>query len=170
MERYEGLRYNKKNSQKILSSLKKNTDKYYHDENIYLKNLMISNFNLNEWLKSFKNAQIVKHRFLCVIFGITKVKSGNSYYLEKLRNSFSKEKKNILFSFQHLVAADPVLAIWLSNEPESILKIFQNACKSFFSDIFSIDAKKIYDFVDLRKEVSCRKSRKKSKRIIAIST
>ena len=74
MERYEGLRYNKKNSQKILSSLKKNTDKYYHDENIYLKNLMISNFNLNEWLKSFKNAQIVKHRFLCVIFGITKVK------------------------------------------------------------------------------------------------
>jgi DNA replication licensing factor MCM2 len=146
MERYEGLRYNKKNSQKILSSLKKNTDKYYHDENIYLKNLMISNFNLNEWLKSFKNAQIVKHRFLCVIFGITKVKSGNSYYLEKLRNSFSKEKKNILFSFQHLVAADPVLAIWLSNEPESILKIFQNACKSFFSDIFSIDAKKIYEF------------------------
>lgn len=119
------------------------SEKYSHISNSTkykenLKKLEAINFNLLKWLKNPKNKEIVKHRFLCILFGITELKSGNSYYLEKIKNSFSNGKKIIFLSFQHLVAGDPILAIWVATEPEKILKIFAGVCNEIITDFFPV--------------------------------
>jgi len=119
-------------SEKYLYNSKSN--KFKED----LKKCELTNFNLLYWLENPKNKEIVKHRFLWILFGITELKSGNSYYLEKIKNSFSTEKNIIFLSFQHLVAGDPILAVWVSNEPEKILKIFEGVCNEIISDFFPV--------------------------------
>ncbi|AFP65626.1 minichromosome maintenance component complex 2-like protein (nucleomorph) [Chroomonas mesostigmatica CCMP1168] len=101
------------------------------------KSKKISNvINLKKWLNLYNNRNFVKHRFLCFLFGTLDEKYGSNFYIEKLKKIVSFEKKNLIISFLHLVIGDPLLAIWLIDEPQEILKIFQECCNDIIKDIF----------------------------------
>jgi DNA replication licensing factor MCM2 len=92
--------------------------------------------NLKKWLKLKNNRNFVKHRFLCFLFGTLDEKYGSNFYIEKLKKIFSFEKQNLIVSFLHLVISDPLLAIWLIDEPREILLIFQESCNDVFKNIY----------------------------------
>jgi len=92
--------------------------------------------NLFKWLRLLKNKKYVRYRFLVFIFGVVDKNSGSNFYLEQLRDIYCQKKISFHIAFEHLVLSDPLLSIWLTDEPEIILKIFQYACEEIVSDIF----------------------------------
>ena len=90
---------------------------------------------LNKWLGYAYNSEIVKYRFLKFLFGIID-KKGKNYYIKSIKNLYLTSAKSLIISFQHIVIKDPILAIWLTEEPEKMLKIFQETTKELIEDIF----------------------------------
>jgi DNA replication licensing factor MCM2 len=90
---------------------------------------------LNKWLEFIYNREIVKFRFLKFLLGIID-KNNKNYYLDLVKNLYFMQNKNLIISFQHIVIKDPILAIWLTDEPEQVLRIFQETIKELITDIF----------------------------------
>nr|UXY87231.1 minichromosome maintenance component complex 2-like protein [Cryptomonas sp.] len=90
---------------------------------------------LGEWLNITFNQSIVKCRFLYFLFSIFDTKN-KSYYFERIKNICLTGKKNLTISFQHMVIKDPILAIWLTDEPEKVLRIFQETMCELIRDVF----------------------------------
>ena len=91
--------------------------------------------SLNKWLDYEYNKQIVKYRFLRFLFGIIDEDKKN-YYIKSIKNLCLTNTKSLIISFQHIVVKDPILSIWLTEEPEKMLKIFQKTIKEIIEDIF----------------------------------
>jgi DNA replication licensing factor MCM2 len=92
--------------------------------------------HLNKWLDFIYNREIVKYRFLKFLFGIIDNENKN-HYLDLIKNLYFMQNKSLIISFQHIVIRDPILAIWLTDEPEQILRIFQETIKELIVDVFS---------------------------------
>nr|UXY88221.1 minichromosome maintenance component complex 2-like protein [Cryptomonas curvata] len=92
--------------------------------------------HLKKWLDFIYNREIVKYRFLKFLFGIIDNENKN-HYLDLIKNLYFMQNKTLIISFQHIVIKDPILAIWLTDEPEQILRIFQETIKELIVDVFS---------------------------------
>mmetsp|Transcript_21524 Transcript_21524/g.49913 ORF Transcript_21524/g.49913 Transcript_21524/m.49913 type:complete len:740 (+) Transcript_21524:72-2291(+) len=117
----------------LLVKKKKSKRVFEKKENDDLKSNFVSIF---KWLRNNENRNLIKHRFFCFLFGINDEKFGTNFYIEKIKNLFSYNEKSLIISFLHLVIGDPLLAIWLIDEPEEILSIFQESCYEISKDIF----------------------------------
>ena len=101
--------------------------------------------SLCKWLDSSYNNEIVKYRFLNFLFGITDT-DGKNYYIKSIKNLYLKYTKSLIISFQHIVVKDPILAIWLTEQPEKIIEIFFKTVKELIEDIFSQFFDKNFNF------------------------
>lgn len=113
----------------------KNTDKPNDSDFLISKNNE-TNVTLFKWLTFPKNIKYVRYRFLIFIFGIIDRKTGSNFYLEQLKDVYFQKKNSFYISFEHLVISDPLLSIWVTDEPESIFKIFKETCEEVIKDIF----------------------------------
>lgn len=107
-----------------------------HKKNVLRKNKKKKTFLIVKWLKNFQNRDLIKHRFYCFLFGTNDEKFGSNFYVEKIKNYFFYNRKSLLISFLHIVVGDPLLAIWLIDEPTEMLNIFQESCSEISKDIF----------------------------------
>lgn len=96
--------------------------------------------SIKNWLRTVRNRDLIKHRFYCFLFGTNDERYGTNFYIEKIKNFFFYGRKSFVISFLHLVIGDPLLAIWLIDEPSEMLSIFQESCmeivESLVSDFF----------------------------------
>ena len=93
--------------------------------NFLQKKKKIFNIDLFKWLNFSKNKRHVKYRFLVFIFGVVDKNSCSNFYLEQLKEIYFQKKTSFYISFEHLVISDPLLSIWITDEPEIIFKIFK---------------------------------------------
>jgi len=131
-------------NKKILQHLSSNLSETKQNKTIKISCNLNKNYkpknkeiqNLFKWLKLHKNKKYIRYRFLVFIFGVVDKFSGLNFYLEQLKDIYCHKKYSFHISFEHLVISDPLLSIWLADEPETIFKIFQMACEEIVSDIF----------------------------------
>jgi DNA replication licensing factor MCM2 len=90
---------------------------------------------LNNWLSSVFNCEIVKYRFLKFLFN-TIDENNKNYYLESIKSMCITSNKSLIISFQHIVIIDPMLAVWVTDEPGKVLEIFQKTILELIKDIF----------------------------------
>ena len=100
------------------------------------KKTKIFNINLFRWLSFSKNKKHVKYRFLVFIFGVVDKNSYSNFYLDQLKDIYFHKKRSFYISFEHLVISDPILAVWIADEPEILFKIFKETCKEVLKNIF----------------------------------
>jgi len=104
--------------------------------NFLQKKKKIFNIDLFKWLNFSKNKRHVKYRFLVFIFGVVDKNSCSNFYLEQLKEIYFQKKTSFYISFEHLVISDPLLSIWITDEPEIIFKIFKETCEEVLENIF----------------------------------
>lgn len=102
----------------------------------FQKKTKIIDINLFRWLSFSKNKKHVKYRFLVFLFGVVDKDSYSNFYLEQLKDIYFHKKISFYISFEHLVISDPILAIWITDEPEIIFRIFKETCKEVLENIF----------------------------------
>ena len=115
----------------------RDTAENYCNKQVYLEKNKIKIYKIDKWLKSNQNRDLIKHRFFCFLFGTNDEKFGTNFYIAKIKNLFFYHKKSLLISFLHLVIGDPLLAIWLIDEPVTMLSIFQESCRELTQDVFT---------------------------------
>jgi DNA replication licensing factor MCM2 len=93
--------------------------------------------SIKNWLKTVKNRDLIKHRFYCFLFGTNDERYGTNFYIEKIKNFFFYGRKSFVISFLHLVIGDPLLAIWLIDEPSEMLSIFRESCTEILENLVS---------------------------------
>ena len=97
---------------------------------------------LSHWLRYPRNRNYVKYRFLIFIFTIFNKNSGSNFYMEQLKEIYLNKSKNFYICFEHLVISDPLLSIWVTDEPEEIFKIFKYTCEEILKDMFQQNDRK----------------------------
>lgn len=144
-------------NQKINFSYKK-----FHCERI--NGFEFSESTLFKWLNSPKNKKYVRRRFLIFLFGVIDKHSGLYFYLEQLKNFYFHRKTSFYIYFEHLVVSDPLLSIWLTDEPEIILEIFKNSCEEVLKDIFRKFKESFYISIRLKGFPICESMRNLKKK------
>jgi DNA replication licensing factor MCM2 len=91
--------------------------------------------NLKQWLKLLINRDLIKHRFFCFLLETFNENFGSNFYCEKIYQSFFFNKKLFLISFLHLVVMDPLMAIWIIDEPHEMISIFKEAILEILYDL-----------------------------------
>jgi len=114
------------------STKKKNSNSSLKNDKYKSKNFE----NIKKWLSFSTNRDLIKHRFFCFLLSVFDEKLGSNFYLHKIYESFFFNKKFFLISFLHLVIIDPLLAIWIVDEPLLIFEIFEDSIREIFNDIF----------------------------------
>ena len=119
----------------------------------------ILNVDLFRWLSFSKNKKHVKYRFLVFIFGVVDKNSYSNFYLEQLKDIYFHKKTSFYISFEHLVISDPILSVWITDEPEIIFKIFKETCKEVLENIFRRNSEKFYISIRLYGLPNCESMR-----------
>lgn len=78
----------------------------------------------------------IKQRFLVFFFKTIKSDLGRNFYIEEIINIYSSKEKNFFISFSDLISTDPLLALWILDEPEETLGICKKACLEIITDVF----------------------------------
>ena len=105
--------------------------------------------HLNRWLNFPKNRKYIRYRFLTFIFGTIDMNTGSNFYIEQLKEIYFNKKTSFFLCFEHLVLADPLLSIWVTDEPEIVFKIFKETCEEILRDIFQKKNGKCVIFIRL---------------------
>ena len=135
MEQIEDLKKFKNFKEKNLK-FSKNFNNFYKKKNL-------QTLRLFKWLSFSKNKRYVRYRFLIFIFGIIDKDSGKNFYLEQLKEIYFNRKASFYISFEHLVLSDPIMSVWVADEPEIMFKIFKDTCEEIIKDIFNKSDEKL---------------------------
>jgi len=139
----------KSNSLSFFKNKKENSGKKFQSKNFLSrfynsKDLLKNPENFEKleeeklWIKKkpFFFKRFIKQKFLKFFFNSTQTNLGQKIYIEEIINICSSQKKIFSISFQDLISSDPLLALWMIDEPEKILKICKKTCLEIISDVF----------------------------------
>eukprot|EP00798_Chlamydomonas_sp_ICE-L_P026366 gene26366-17459_t len=108
---------------------------------------------LSEWIIEDQVSAEIKRRFRS--FLRTFEEEGHSYYTNKIRVMQSSNRKSLEVLYPHLSAAQPLLAIWLADQPRTILEFFNQAAKDVVLAMFE-GTKEAYEALGTDSEVYVR--------------
>eukprot|EP00808_Paulinella_micropora_P010771 g2105.t1 len=80
--------------------------------------------SLKEWVQRDASQKEIKRRFRHFLTEFRDGEGEHSYYMPQIRRMCDTNQQSLLISYLHLSQATPNLAVWVADEPSSILKLF----------------------------------------------
>ena len=100
-------------------------DEYSHQQQQHLVNLEDFDGPLRDWLDEDRVRREIKNRFKSFLTSYTDT-SGNDVYPNKLKQMCQDNGCSLSISYMHLSEFAAVLAIWLVEQPQIMLELFDS--------------------------------------------
>jgi DNA replication licensing factor MCM2 len=88
------------------------------------------------WLSQERPQRALQRRFITFLRQAVDDVSGKAIYVERIKHLCAENSQSLILSYHDLMTSDPLLAVWVSEAPAEVLRVFDQAAMQFLLGLF----------------------------------
>jgi len=92
--------------------------------------------DIRSWLCQERAQRALQRRFITFLRQAVDDTTGRAIYVDRIKHMCAENTQSLVLSYHDLMTADPLLAVWVSEAPAEVLRIFDDAAMHFLLSMF----------------------------------
>lgn len=92
--------------------------------------------DIRMWLCQERPQRALQRRFIAFLRQTVDDTTGKAIYVERIKHMCAENSQSLILSYHDLMTSDPLLAVWVSEAPAEVLRVFDQAAMYFLLSLF----------------------------------